>query len=156
MADSTFTIDKDKLEVRTERIFAASPERLFEAYSDPEQIPNWWGPRAMKTVVDKLDFKVGGVWRFVSTAPDGKEHAFNGVYKEIDKPNKISDTFEYEPVPGHILLETATFEVQPDGRTKLTATAKFDNVGDLEGMVAMDMESGQTESMDRLAELVEK
>ena len=95
------------------------------------------------------------MWRFIHTEPEGKQHIFNGVYKEIDEPNKLVYTFEYEGAPGHILVETVTFEPQADGQTKLTSSAHFENIGDLEGMVAMDMESGSVEGQERLAELVE-
>lgn len=155
MAGTNFTVDKEKLEVRTERVLDAPMERVWQAFTDPAQIPKWWGPGYLKTVVDKMDFRVGGEWRFVQTEPDGKEHGFHGVYKEIEPRKKISDTFEYEPIPGHVLLETATFEALPDGKTKFTTTAHYDNLDDLEGMVGMGMESGQRESMDRLAALVE-
>jgi uncharacterized protein YndB with AHSA1/START domain len=102
-----------------------------------------------------MDVKVGGAWRIVQTDPGGTQHAFRGVFKEIDEPNKIVRTFEYEPMAGHILVETATFEAQPDGTTKQTITAHYENVDDLNGMVEMGMEDGQRESMDRLATLVE-
>jgi len=154
MSKGTFKIDKEKLEVTQERIFDAPIERLWRAYTDPEQIPKWWGPAYLKTVVDKMEVRVGGKWRFIQTEPSGKEHAFNGVYKVVDKPTRLSDTFEYEPVPGHILLETFMFE--EDGRkTKLTAISKFASIEDLEGMMAMDMQEGATESQERLAKLVE-
>jgi uncharacterized protein YndB with AHSA1/START domain len=155
MPKSTFTIDRDNLEVKTSRVYNAKPERLFQAYTDPAQIPEWWGPGYLKTTVDKLDVKVGGTWRFIHTEPEGKQHIFNGIYKEIDEPNKLVYTFEYEAVPGHILIETVTFESQADGKTKLTTSARFDNIGDLEGMVAMDMETGNVEGQERLAKLVE-
>lgn len=155
MADTKFTVDKEKLEVKTERLMNASPERLFEAHTSAEQIPKWWGPSSIATVVDKLDIQVGGAWRFVQTDPDGKVYGFSGVFKEIDEPHKLVSTFEYEPMPGHVLVQTVTFEEQSDGTTKVTTTAHYDNIDDLEGMVSMGMESGQRESMDRLSKLVE-
>jgi uncharacterized protein YndB with AHSA1/START domain len=155
MSKSTFTVDRENLQVTTSRVYNAKPERLFQAYTDPAQIPQWWGPAYLTTKVDKLEAKVGGAWRFVQTEPSGKEHAFNGVYKEIDEPHKIVSTFEYEPMAGHVLVETVTFEEQPDGKTKLTATARYENIGDLEGMVAMDMKEGAVEGQERLAKLVE-
>lgn len=151
---STFVIDKKKLEVRQDRVFNAPIERLWRAYTDPEEIPKWWGPAYLETVVDKMDVRVGGKWRFIQTEPSGKEHAFNGVYKVVDKPRKLSNTFEYEPVAGHILLETVTLREEA-GKTKLTAVSKFANIDDLEGMIAMDMQDGATESQERLAKLVE-
>jgi len=152
--ETTFTINKEKLEVVTSRIFNATPERLWSAQTDPEQIPKWWGPGAYKTVIEKNDLKIGGGWRYTQTDSDGKVYAFRGEYKEIDEPNRIVRTFEYEPMPGHILIETVALEAQADGTTKMTATAHYDNLNDLEGMVDMGMESGQREGFERLAKLV--
>ena len=154
MDETTFEVKKEQLEVVTSRTFKATPERLWAALTNTEQIPKWWGPAVMKTVVEKNDVKVGGAWRCVSTAPDGKVHAFRGEYKEIDEPHKLVRSFEYEPMAGHILTETMSLEALPDGTTKVTATAHYDNLGDLEGMVSMGMEEGQRESFDRLATLV--
>jgi uncharacterized protein YndB with AHSA1/START domain len=156
MTDSTFTIEREELEVRTERVFDAPVERVWQAMNDPAQIPNWWGPAAMKTVVDKMDVRVGGEWRYVQYDPDGTEHGFHGEYREIDEPRKVVSTFEYEPLAGHVLVQTALYEELPDGKTKLTTIAHYDNIEDLDGMVSMGMESGQRESIDRLAALVEQ
>ncbi len=151
MSKTNFEVDRDKLEVRISRVFNASPERLWQAFIDPEQIPKWWD----KTTVDKHDLKVGGTWRFVSKDEDGKVHAFSGVFKEIDEPRKIVRTFEYEPWAGHILVESVTFEPQAGGKTLMTTVSKYQNIGDLEGMVKSGMERGATAGMERLAKLVE-
>ncbi len=156
MKNSDFAIDRERLEVSLSRVFDAPPERLFAAFTDPEQIPGWWGPRGMTTVVDRLDFKEGGVWRFIHRDSDGNEYAFNGVYREIVRPERITDTFEFEPAPGHVMTETITFERLPEGKTRVSGTARYVNIEDLEGMVGSGMESGWAESYDRLAELVEQ
>jgi uncharacterized protein YndB with AHSA1/START domain len=153
MAKTNFEVDKDKLEVRITRVFEATPERLWKAHTDPEQIAQWW----QNTTIDKHDFKVGGAWRYIDKGQgDGKEHAFNGVYKEIDEPHKISRTFEYEPWAGHVMLETVTFEPQDGGKTLVTSIAKYDNLDDLNGMVNSGMERGATAGFERIAKLVEK
>jgi uncharacterized protein YndB with AHSA1/START domain len=98
--------------------------------------------------------KPGGAWRFVSRAPDGNEFGFHGVYREIVKPERLSWTFEFEGMPGHVSVETVTFEWL-DGMTKVTVTSVFQSKADRDGMVATGMEVGATESMNRLAELLE-
>jgi uncharacterized protein YndB with AHSA1/START domain len=138
MSDATFQIDKDKLEVRIVKVFKASPERLWRAYTTPEEIVQWWEG----TRVDKHDFRVGGAWRFVSEGQDGKEFAFRGEFKEIDEPHRIVRTFEYEPMPGHVLTESVTLEPQDDGETLVTTVSKYDSLSDMEGMVGMGMEEG--------------
>jgi uncharacterized protein YndB with AHSA1/START domain len=147
-----FEIDTANLEVRITRLFKATPERLWQAYTEADQITKWW----LNTEVDKLDVKVGGAWRFVDIGQDGKEHGFRGEFKEVDKPNKLVRTFEYEPFPGHIMLETVIFELQPDGQTKVVTTSKYENINDLNGMVSSGMEKGASKGVERLAKLVEE
>lgn len=151
---SEFTVDKENLEVRDTRLFNASPERLFAAYTNPEQIAQWWGPRKYKTVVEGMDVTVGGTWRYVHIDNEGTEHAFHGVYQKIDEPYLLVYTFEYEPYPGHVLVETVRFEEQ-DGKCLVSTVSKYANIEDLEGMVSMGMEDGARESQERLAKLVE-
>lgn len=155
MSETNFVIDKPALEVHTERVYKATPERLWQACTDSEQIRRWWGPGELTTIIEKNELSVGGAWRYIQHAPDGSVHPFSGVYREVDEPHKIVRTFEYEPIPGHVLVETLLLDDLGDGTTKLTTIAKYENIGDLEGMVSMGMEGGQRESMDRLATLVE-
>ncbi len=153
MNDTQFEVDKDKLEVRITRVFNATPDKLWAAYTKPELIVKWWE----NTTVDKLEMKVGGAWRFVSHSHegDGKEHAFRGEMKEIDEPKKIVRTFEYEPMAGHIMTETLNLEPVDGGKTKVTTISKFDNAQDLEGMVSMGMKEGASAGLERLAKVVE-
>jgi uncharacterized protein YndB with AHSA1/START domain len=148
----TVTTPSDREIVMT-RTFDAPRELVFRAYTDPGSIPRWWGPRRLTTTVDRMEVRPGGVWRFVHRGPDGDEHAFNGVYREIVPPARLVYTFEYEGMPGHVMLETVTFE-EHDGRTRLTDTALFETVEDRDGMLESGMEEGATDSMDRLAELL--
>jgi uncharacterized protein YndB with AHSA1/START domain len=136
------------------RVFDAPRELVFRAYTDPELVPQWWGPEGVKTIVDTLDVRKGGLWRFIHSDDEGNAYAFNGVYHEVVAPERIVYTFEFEPMPGHILLETVTLEEQPDGTTKLVDVSVFQSVEDRDGMLSMGMESGAAESMDRLDALL--
>ncbi len=151
-AVSTLTLPSDR-EIVMERVFNAPCELVFKAYTDPDLIPKWWGPRKYTTTVDKMDVKVGGAWRFVQRDTDGHVYAFNGEYREIAPPGRLSYTFEFEGLPGHVLLETVTFEEQ-GGQTKVTVTSLFASAEDRDGMLQSGMEQGATESQDRLAELL--
>ncbi len=137
-------------EILITRWFAAPPSLLWRAHTDAALIPQWWGPAIYTTVVDAMELRVGGKWRYVQTAADGGEHAFRGEYKEILPEERLVYTFEYEPMAGHIILETATFKAM-DGGTLLTMHALFDNQEDRDGMIASGMEEGQSEGWDRLA-----
>jgi uncharacterized protein YndB with AHSA1/START domain len=149
----TLTLPSDREIVMT-RVFNAPRELVFEAHSKPEHIKRWWGPRGYTVPVCDMDFRTGGAWRFVTRGPDGKEDAFRGEFREIVPPEKITWTFEWEGLPGHISVETLTFE-DVGGKTKLTATSVFDSKEDRDGMIESGMEAGARETWDRLAELVE-
>jgi uncharacterized protein YndB with AHSA1/START domain len=155
MARGTFTVDKDNLEVRMEYTFKASPERLFKAFTTAEDIARWWGPKGSTVVVDKLDFKVGGQWRFIETSADGSVNPFHGVYTAIDQPRSYSNTFVYEPWgEDSILEETTALEVVDDDHTTMISTTRYKTIDDLNRMVDSGMEKGATEGMDCLEELL--
>ena len=137
------------------RVFDAPRDLVFKTMTDPNLIPQWWGSKRLTTTVDMMDVRPGGVWRFVQLGPDGNEYAFNGVYREIVPPQRMVDTFEFEGMPGHVMLETATLEEQ-DSKTKLVVTALFQTIEDHDGMLNSGMEEGWSESLDRLEELLEK
>jgi uncharacterized protein YndB with AHSA1/START domain len=149
---TTVTTPTDR-EIVSERVFDAPRERVFAAYTDPELIPRWWGPRRMTTTVDRMDVRPGGAWRFVMREPDGSEQGFRGVYREITSPERIVQTFEWEGLPGHVIVETATFEDLGE-RTRVRTTSLFHTSEERDGMLASGMEGGLTESHDRLAELL--
>lgn len=104
-ATSTLTLPSDR-EIVMARVFNAPRTLIFKAYTDPNLIPRWWGPRKYTTIVDKMDVKVGGVWRFIQRDDAGHEFAFNGVYREIVPPERLSYTFEFEPMAGHVVIDT--------------------------------------------------
>ena len=137
------------------RTFDAPREQVFRAFVDPLAVPKWWGPRGLQTLIDKMDVRPGGLWRFVQKDLDGKSFAFHGVYHDIQPPEKIVQTFEFEGAPGQVSIETIVFEEQ-DGETTVTDTSTFDSQEDRDAMLDSGKEKGARESMERLAELVEK
>lgn len=156
MAKTTLKVDPTKPEIVTERVFDAPREKVWKVMTDPSLISQWWGPRNLKTEVDTMDFSVGGVWRYIHTDAKGDTYAFNGKYLEIEPIEKIIDTFEFEPMAGHISTETLILTELPGNKTKVTVTSVFANMEDRDGMVNSGMESGLNESHDRLAELLAK
>jgi len=151
-----FTVKRDELRVEMERVYDASPERVFNAFIDSDLVSKWWGPRGTTTIIDKNEVRPGGAWRFVVRSQSGKEEAFNGKYVEIKPHASITHTFNYEPIgPGHELKETATFQPVENGKTKVTTTSFYDRIEELDGMVGSGMEKGAVETFERLAELLE-
>lgn len=135
-----------------ERTFAAAPERLLAAYTDPNLVAGWWGLRGNATSIEELDVRPGGAWRFVQRDPQGNAYEFYGTYLEVT-PRKLVNTFEFAGFPGHVVTDSVTFE--PDGPgTRVVASSSFASKEDLDGMLASGMETGANESWDRLAELL--
>jgi uncharacterized protein YndB with AHSA1/START domain len=153
-ASSTVTIERrGDREIVYSREFDAPRELVFKVLTDPKLIPNWWGPRAYKTVVDKMEVRPGGAWRYLNITPDGQEHAFRGVYREIVPPSKLVLTFEWEGMPGHISVQTMVLEAKGD-KTLVTATAVFDTKADRDGMWESGAQTGGRETWERLAEVI--
>ena len=153
MTKTHFIIEPGKQEIIMTRAFNAPRQRVFKAYTDPTLIPQWWGPRRYTTVVDGMEVKKGGVWRYVQRNAQGEEFAFNGVYHEISSPERLINTFEFEGLPGHVGLVVTTFEEQ-NGQTILHEKSIFPTVEDRDGTVASGMQGGAIETMDRFEELL--
>jgi uncharacterized protein YndB with AHSA1/START domain len=149
----TVTTPSDR-EIVSTRVFDAPRDLVFEAHTSCEHMSHWWGPRKYEVASCEMDFRPGGAWRIVHRGPDGEIPGFRGEFREIVHPERIVWTFEWEGVPGHVSVQTATFE-EHDGKTTLRATAVFDTVEDRDGMLQSGMEEGAVETYDRLDEYLE-
>jgi uncharacterized protein YndB with AHSA1/START domain len=136
--------------------FDASRERIFEALTDPELVAQWWGPEGVTTTIDEMDARKGGIWRNVQRDAEGNEYAFSGVYHDVTAPERLIYTFEFEGMPGHVLMETITLTEQADGRTLMTDASVFQSVEDRDGMLSYGMEDGARSSMERLTALLSR
>jgi uncharacterized protein YndB with AHSA1/START domain len=145
-------VEPGKQGIVMSRTFDAPRELVYRAYTDPDLIPRWWGPRYLTTTVAALDARAGGTWRFLQRDPDGNEYGFHGVFHDVT-PERIVQTFEFEGMPGHVALDTAVLE-DVDGRTKVTVISVFQSIEDRDGMVESGMESGARETWERLEELL--
>ena len=145
---ATITTPTDR-EIHIERVFDAPRDQVFSVFTDPELIPEWWGLRGTTTVVDEMDVRTGGRWRFIMRNSDGSESGFRGAYREVTPPERIVQTFEWEPMAGHVSVETVTFEDLGD-RTKIVGTSIFHTTEERDGMLESGMEGGLNETYARL------
>jgi uncharacterized protein YndB with AHSA1/START domain len=139
-------------EIRIERIFDAPRDRVWRAMTDPELIARWWG-RGNKLVVERMEVERGGHWRFVEHGPDGV-HGFEGRFREVTPQERIVQTFEWDGMPGHVAVDTATFEDLGDGRTKVVTTSVFHTAEERDGMLQAGMEEGLNQSYVALDKLL--
>src|SRR5437588_4443202 len=155
MARTNIVAEPGKQEIVITCEFNAPRDLVFKTSTDPNLTPQWWGPRKYKTIMDKMEVRPGGAWRFLNRDAEGNEYAFHGFYHEIVPPERIVQTFEYEGAPGHVSLETYRLDEQ-DGKTLMKVIAVYQSVADRDAMIQSGMEEGTNELIDRLAELVEK
>ena len=155
MPKTEYVIEPGKQELISTVVLDAPRELVFRAYTDPKLFAQWWGPRRYENKIEKFDSRPGGEWHVIQKGADGSEFGFRGVNHDVVAPERICATFEYLGVPGHVALQTATFEALGN-KTKLTAHLVFQSVMDRDGMVASGMRDGADESMERLAELLER
>ena len=149
----TVTTPSDR-EIAFTRSFNAPRDLVFETHSSCEHMSNWWGPRKYEIASCEIDFRPGGKWRIVHRGPDGEEFGFHGEFREIARPERIAWTFEFEGMPGHVSVDTITFE-ERDGVTTITGRSLFDSKEDRDGMLQSGMEGGMVETYERLDEYLE-
>jgi uncharacterized protein YndB with AHSA1/START domain len=137
------------------REFDAPRDLVYRAYTDPDLLVQWLGPRKYKMTVDSWDVRDGGKWRYVHTDDDGNAWAFHGVFHGDQSPDGMLQTFEFEGWPGHVSLESLVFE-ERDGKTVLRNHSVYQSVEARDAMVESGMESGVNEGYDQLDELLVK
>jgi uncharacterized protein YndB with AHSA1/START domain len=138
-----------------EREFDAPRELVFRAHTDPELLVRWLGPRRLTMVVDHLDVRDGGSWRYVHRDADGTEYGFRGVFHGEPTVDGILQTWEFEGFAGHVSLERLALE-EHDGRTTVRIHAVYQSVEDRDGLIATGMEGGLNEGYERLDELLRR
>jgi uncharacterized protein YndB with AHSA1/START domain len=135
------------------RAFQAPATLMFKAWTEPEHLRHWRGPRGFELVVCEVDLRVGGSYRFVHRAPDGSQHAFYGQYREIERPSRLVSTFTYEAAPETEVLDEVTFE-ENGGTTRVTGRTVFPTFQARELYVSAGAERGLAECHERLDELL--
>jgi len=104
------------------RVLDAPRQLVFKAWTEPEQVARWWGPRGFVTTLCEMDIRPGGAYRVGMRSPQGTHHVRRGVYREIVEPERVVFTYAWEDAegrPGHETLVTVTF-AEEGTKTKLT------------------------------------
>ncbi len=138
------------------RLFDAPRALVWKCLTEKDRFVRWWGPRGCANTVTDFDVQVGGNWRVVQKDQDGDTFVFFGSYREIVQPERIVGTFAMEGMfEGKEIVETLVLE-EIDGRTRYSTLFRFDSIADRDVMVAAGMEGGASQSLERLAELLEE
>ena len=150
-AEAAIEADATVPAIHIHRDFAATPEQLFRAHTDPDLVRRWMGPADREVEIAEWDAREGGAWRFTDTS-DGDVQAFRGCFHTV-RPDRIVQTFTWEGMPDGVALETLTFEDLGDGRTRLHAQSLCDSFEDRDAWLRSGMEVGVNDgyaAIDRL------
>ncbi len=145
------------------RIFDAPREMVWKAWTDPEHMKRWWGPKVFTAPACKIDLRVGGKYLFCMRSPDGRDFWSTGSYREISEPSRLvyTDCFadekgnvvpaSYYGMPGDWPLEklvTVTLEELAGNKTKMTLRHAGIPMGKMREMAV----AGWSQSFDKLAD----
>ena len=147
--------DKER-EVRLIRIYDAPREAVFKAWTDPEQVARWWGPKMFTAPVCEVDARVGGKFRIVMRGPDGSEYPMRGEFHEVVAPERLTFTniaVDDEDRPIIDGFTTVLFAVE-GSKTRLTVIARGKAVAPAAIQYLQGMEAGWSQSLDKLAEFL--
>ncbi len=142
----------DDRSIITTRIFDAPRELVFDAWSDPKHLAEWWGPTGFTTTTRSFAMQPGGVWRFVMHGPDGRDYENRITYDEIVRPERLvyrhGGGDDVEPVQFKVVV---TFE-EEGGKTRLTMRAVFPSAAERD-RVAKEYGAieGAKQTLERLA-----
>jgi uncharacterized protein YndB with AHSA1/START domain len=139
-------------EIVLTRVFDAPRHLVFDAFTKPELLKRWFGPRGWSLVVCEIDLRVGGTFRFVLRSPDGSQMGMRGTYREIVPPERSVHMESFDDYPGE--SQVTTVLVEQGGRTTLTATVLYPSQEIRDIVIKSGMEHGAAESYDKLAELL--
>lgn len=127
------TTPKTAVDLTIERRFDAAPERVFDAWTNPDMLKSWWrgGAEGWATPVAEVDLRVGGAYRLTMTDPEGNDHTVYGEFREINPPSRLSYTWSSttaptEIHPDHPTLVVIDFEPDGDGTLVRLAHTGFD------------------------------
>jgi uncharacterized protein YndB with AHSA1/START domain len=151
---TTIEADPNVPTIKIVREFDAPRERVYRAWTDPDLVAQWMGPKDTPTRIDHWDLRTGGSYRFASVR-DGEEIAsFYGSFHEARPNERLVQTFTYTDVPDGVSLETATFEDAGDGRTRVTILSVVDSFEGRDAIIASGMETGVVEGYEQLDALL--
>jgi len=143
------------------RVFDAPRELMFEMFTRPEHLAQFWGPKAMRNTACTVDLRVGGAFRVEMQGPDGKVYPATGIYREITPPERIvyaATTADDNPcgagLPPRSVVTISFADL--GGKTRLTVHAQLQSRAAVEAAIASGFNRGWTDSFERLEELLRR
>lgn len=155
-----FTVNKEDNTVNVKREFAANLELVWEAWTNPEILDQWWAPKPYRTVTKSMDFREGGMWLYAMISPQDEKHWCKNDYHKIEHQKKFSGLDAFCDENGTVntnmprILWTNTF-AENAGTTIVNIVAKYENLADLEKIIEMGFKEGFTMALENLDQYIE-
>ena len=155
-ARNSIDLERDPKAIIAVRELDAPRALVFEAWTDPKHLSQWWGPDGFTTTTHSFDFRVGGVWRFVMHGPDGRDYENRITFDEIVKPERIAYRHggggDIEPVQ---FRTTVTFD-DLGAKTRVTLRGVFPSAEERARVIReYGADKGLAQTLARLGEYVE-
>ena len=152
-------VDTSDREIVITRVFDAPRELVWEAWTNPEHVVKWWGPRGFTTTIEEMNVRPGGVWKHVMHGPDGTDYPNKSIFTEVVKPERIVYTHGggKKGGPGAQFVATWTFDALEDGKSRLTVRMVFPSAADRDTVVKeYGAIEGGKQTLERLGEQLAK
>lgn len=155
-----FTVNKENSTVNVKREFDANLELVWDAWTKPEILDQWWAPKPYRTVTKSMDFREGGMWLYYMISPQNEKHWCRNDYQKITHHKNFSGLDAFCDENGKVntdmprTLWTNTF-VENAGTTTVNVVAKYESLADLEKIIAMGFKEGFTMALENLDQYLE-
>ncbi|HEY0639140.1 MAG TPA: SRPBCC family protein [Pseudonocardiaceae bacterium] len=140
--------------IRIVREFDAPVSKVFRAYTEPELVARWLGPRNTEMQIDEWDARTGGHWRYAALRDGEIIASFYGSFHEVRPNERLVQTFTFDGYPDGVSLETMTFEDLGDGRSRIVAVSVVETLEERDAFIASGMETGVVEGYEKLDEVL--
>lgn len=154
-----FIVEKDDRSITVERTFNASLDRVWAAWTEADNLCQWWAPKPWRCVIKELDFREGGRWLYCMESPEGDRHWCFFDYEAICPKSFYAgnDSFCDEQGVASDLKPKVRWEnkfSERDGTTLVQIVLRFNSAQDLNKLIEMGFKGGFTMGMDQLDELL--
>jgi len=158
-----FSVNKETKTINVKREFAAGTGPVWEAWTNPEILDQWWAPKPYKAETRKMDFRKGGYWLYAMTCPGStefKDQLSRMDYEEIEPKKRFSGFTAFcdetgKVTPGSARSLWSNVFTENNGHTTVAISLKFDKLEDLETMVKMGFKEGFTMALENLDQYLE-
>jgi uncharacterized protein YndB with AHSA1/START domain len=161
MSETRYTINRPDKKIRVERIFNAPRPLVWQTWTKPELLDQWWAPKPWKAQTKSMDFREGGSWLYSMNGPDGEQHWAKADYMAI-RPDKFFSVDDYftdsegvknQEMPG-MHWEVNFYETRNISRVDITIS--FTSEAELDKIVEMGFKEGFAAAHDNLDALLQE